>query len=197
MSDGCVYLLRELASVRCAADASVESTIYKLYQKHAMALADLGFVDHFKHSASMKEQLFKSLTAIASTEGLGKKKFRGFVELYLDPAFRNTKNNNQNCAVAAQDFLASLSKVFGENITRAIVENHDSSYVAEYDGIKQNAAGFGGQDFVYPGGERPNSQVMPPHHFTAFPQGPSPERFPPGWKPPSFQSAAAASAPPK
>lgn len=133
MSDGCVYLLRELAMVRCTDDATVESNIFKLYSKHAMALADLGFIDHFKHSASMKEQLFKSLTAIGSTEGLGKKRFRGFVELYLDPAFRNTKNTNQNCAVAAQDFLASLGKVFGENISRAIVENHDSNYLAEYD----------------------------------------------------------------
>ena len=80
--------------VRCADDASVESNAFKLFEKHSMSLADLGFIDHFKHSASLKEQLFKSLSTIGSTEGLGKKKFRGFVELYLDPAFRNTKNTN-------------------------------------------------------------------------------------------------------
>lgn len=144
MSDGCVYLIKELTTVRCADDASVESNTFKLFQKHSMALADLGFVDHFKHSASMKEQLFKSLRVMCSTDGLGKKKFRGFVELYLDPAFRNTKHSNQNCAVAAQDFIASLSKVFGDNIARAIVENHDASLVGEYDQIKQQAAGYGG-----------------------------------------------------
>ena len=64
-------------------------------------MADLGFVDHFKHAASLKEQLFKSLTEVCSNAGLGKKKFRGLVELYIDPAFRNTNHSHQNCAVAA------------------------------------------------------------------------------------------------
>ena len=94
LSDGCVYLLKELTTVRCPEDPEVEKRIYKLFEKHSMTLADLGFVDHFKHASSLKEQLFKSLTVISSAEGLGKKKFRGLVELYIDPAFRNTKHQN-------------------------------------------------------------------------------------------------------
>lgn len=128
--------------------------MYKLFTKHSTSVADLGYVDHFKHSSSLKEQLFKSLTAICSNDGLGKKKFRGLVELYLDPAFRNTNHTSQNCAVAAQDFINSLSKVFGENISRAIIESHDSKYLAEYDQIKQQLSGMSGpgmQDFIYPG----------------------------------------------
>ena len=111
MSDGCVYLLKELTMVRCPDDPEIEKGVYKLFTKHSQSVADLGFVDHFKHAASLKEQLFKSLTAICSAEGLGKKKFRGFVELYLDPAFRNMNHSSQNCSVAAQDFVNGLSKV--------------------------------------------------------------------------------------
>jgi hypothetical protein len=85
-------LLKELTTVRCKDDPEVEKGVYKLFEKHSMAVADLGFVDHFKHASSLKEQLFKSLTVISSAEGLGKKKFRGLVELYIDPAFRNTKH---------------------------------------------------------------------------------------------------------
>ena len=98
---------------------------------------------------------------MCSNDGLGKKKFRGFVELFLDPVFRNTNHQNQNCAVAAQDFLANLGKVFGENIARAIVENHDAGKVEEYDRIKQQLSGQGSQDFQYPGaspfGSRPGA----------------------------------------
>ena len=106
-----------------------------------MALSDLGFVDHFKHASSMKEHLFKALTVIASNEGLGKKHFRSCVELFIDPAFRNTKHVSQNCAVAAQDFINSLGKVYGEGIAKAIIENHDSRLLAEYEEIKQSLSG--------------------------------------------------------
>ena len=84
----------EITLVRCPDNAEIEKGVYKLFEKHASSLADLGFVDHFKHASSLKEQLFKALAAISSTQGLGKKKFRGFVELFLDPAFRNTKHQN-------------------------------------------------------------------------------------------------------
>ena len=94
LTDGCVYLIKELTTVRCPDDPEIEKGIYKLFQKHVEPLADLGFIDHFKHAASLKEQLFKSVTVMCSTEGLGKKKFRGFVELFLDPAFRNTNHDS-------------------------------------------------------------------------------------------------------
>ena len=92
LSDGCVYLIKELTLVRCPDDPEVEKKVLKLFEKHSSSLADLGFIDHFKHASSLKEQLFRSLTAICSNEGLGKKKFRGFVELFIDCAFRNTKH---------------------------------------------------------------------------------------------------------
>jgi len=51
-------------------------------------MSDLGRIDHFKHSAVLKENLFKSLTFIL--EKLGKRKFRSQVEIFLDVAFRNS-----------------------------------------------------------------------------------------------------------
>jgi len=53
-------------------------------------LSNLCFVDHFKHATTLKENLFKSLSAIL--KNLGKKKMRGFVEFFLDPTFRNAKS---------------------------------------------------------------------------------------------------------
>ena len=47
----------------------------------------------------------------------------------------------------------NLSKVFGEGITRAIVESHNPGYIDEYDMLKQQLGGMQGpgmQDFVYP-----------------------------------------------
>lgn len=88
-------------------------------------MAELGYIDSFKHSAGMKENLFKSLTMML--ENIGKKKFRSFVEITLDPAFRNLKNEHQNCKVSAEDYLISLKKAYGDNIFKAIIEGHDPS----------------------------------------------------------------------
>ena len=94
LSDGCIYLLRELSKARNQNEPKVVAKVLDLFAKHAMSLADLGFVDHFKHSASLKENLFKSMRDIVSPDGIGKKKFRSFVELFLDPAFRNTNHTS-------------------------------------------------------------------------------------------------------
>jgi hypothetical protein len=52
-------------------------------------MADLGYVDHFRHSHTLKENLFKSLKVmITSKDGLGKKVYRPVIETFFDPAFR-------------------------------------------------------------------------------------------------------------
>lgn len=81
MSDGVVFLLREVSSI---------DSMQQLVVNNLEKLADLAYVDHFKHAHSLKESIFKSLVAILAS--LGKKKFRGYVELFLDPCFRNAKN---------------------------------------------------------------------------------------------------------
>ena len=93
---------------------------------------------------------------ISSQEGLGKKAFRGYVELFLDPTFRNTKDSNQLSSCAAQDFLLMLNKTFGAGIFRAIIENQYSKYLQEFDMIKN----------VQPNTDKLNLFTYPPHKNT-------------------------------
>jgi hypothetical protein len=81
-SDGCIYLMRELSTT------SKRDLLCNYYEQ----MSELGFVDQFKHSAAMKENLFKSLMVIVDNHG--KKKFRNFVECFLDGAFRNIKSKS-------------------------------------------------------------------------------------------------------
>ena len=88
--------------------------------KHVESLSNLGYIDHFKHSHVLKENLFKSIAKVV--EGLGKKPFRNSVELFLDPAFRNAKDEqHRNMAVAAQDLLLAFEKLYGQGIFKAIL----------------------------------------------------------------------------
>lgn len=92
MSDGCVFLIKELSMIRNESDASVVSKVQELILKNMEKISDIGYIDHFKHASSLKEHLFKSLRTMVSPDGLGKKKFRPYVELMLDPVFRNTRH---------------------------------------------------------------------------------------------------------
>jgi len=121
LSDGSVFMLRELSGM----EQHQEFVVGQLDN-----LSNVAYVDHFKHSHVLKENIFKSLRKIV--ENLGKKKFRGFLEFFLDPAFRNAKGEHQNLAYAAQDFLLNLEKVYGQGIFKAIVEGHDDRYVKEF-----------------------------------------------------------------
>lgn len=83
-------------------------------------------------------------------ENLGKKKFRAFVEIFLDPAFRTAKVlEHQGMALAAQDFILFLEKTYGSGIFKAIVEAHDDRLVADLQKYKDAAARLPTQDFQY------------------------------------------------
>ena len=93
-------------------------------------ISNLAYIDHFKHAHTLKETIFKSMVVIL--KGLGKKKFRGYVELYLDPVFRAAKNqDHMNMAVAAQDFILEMEKIYGQGIFKAILEGHDDRYLGD------------------------------------------------------------------
>jgi hypothetical protein len=95
LSDGSIFLLREISSLE---------EMQPFVIKNLENLSNLGYIDHFKHSHTLKENLFKSLIKIVLN--LGKKPFRGYVELFLDPAFRAAKSqDHMNMAAAAQDFI--------------------------------------------------------------------------------------------
>lgn len=81
LSDGSVFLLREISQFE---------SLHPFIVKNLENLSNIGYIEHFKHSGTLKENLFKSLTKILKS--LGKKQFRGYVELFLDPLFRCAKN---------------------------------------------------------------------------------------------------------
>jgi len=60
--------------------------------------------------------------------------------LFLDPTFRNIKEDETNCGVAAQDFLLHLNKTYGESVFKAIVESHDDHYLNKLQQIKNLAS---------------------------------------------------------
>jgi len=121
MSDGSIFMIRE---------ASALEDMHDFAAANLEGLSDLGYVDSFKHYHFMKQNLFHSLIKIL--ENLGKKKFRASVELFLDPAFRTAKDlEHQGMALAAQDFILSLEKTYGQGIFKAILESHYERYVAD------------------------------------------------------------------
>jgi hypothetical protein len=99
-SDGIIYLIREMSLTGEKAS--------ELVLDNLQSMADLGYVDHFRHSHTLKENLFKSLKEmITNKEGLGKKKYRPVIEVFFEPAFRvadqgeSQATNSLNCALSA------------------------------------------------------------------------------------------------
>ena len=138
LSDGAIFLAREVSSME---------DMHQYVVKKLESLSNLGYIDHFKHSNTMKENLFKSLVVIL--QNIGKKKFRGFVEIFLDPAFRNAKNQeHQNMSYAAQDFILAMEKTYGQGIFKAILEGHDERFVQDLQKYKEVGQDLN-QDFNY------------------------------------------------
>lgn len=67
---------------------------------------------------------------------MGKKPFRQYIELYLDPAFRIAKDYKYNCQYPAQQFIMELNKIYGEGIVKAIVESYDQRYLTDLENLK-------------------------------------------------------------
>lgn len=70
-TDGCVYLMRELA-------AKYPDEITPMLE----ALATVSGLRHFNHHLHLLETIWKQLPTIA--EGVGKKKFKRYIELFID-----------------------------------------------------------------------------------------------------------------
>ena len=107
-TDGCVFLVREIAKVPLAptnatTDASSILTtvtqaskdkLHKLIIDKFEPIIDVALIDHFKHSAGLKENLFKTLAELIQPNSMGKKKVRGYLDMMVEPSFRNCKNAN-------------------------------------------------------------------------------------------------------
>jgi hypothetical protein len=55
LSDGSIFLLREISSLE---------EMQPFVVKHLESMSNLGYIDHFKHAHTLKENLFKSLNKI-------------------------------------------------------------------------------------------------------------------------------------
>mmetsp|Transcript_38760 Transcript_38760/g.37107 ORF Transcript_38760/g.37107 Transcript_38760/m.37107 type:complete len:105 (-) Transcript_38760:19-333(-) len=82
-TDGSIFLMRELSKL--GSEEKVAALIMKMMPKLSM----IGNIDFFTYSSLLKENLFKTIMEVA--RNVGKKKFRGQVELFLDCAFMNAK----------------------------------------------------------------------------------------------------------
>ena len=151
MSDGAVFIIREVSKFE-----GMHDTVTKNLEN----LINLCYIDHFKQTHSLKENLFKSLTQIL--KALGKKKFRGYIELFLDPVFRNAKDQKDlNMATAAQDFILEIEKTYGPGIFKAILESNDERFIDDLERYREVSKRMGGQDFIYPQGHFPPGALYP------------------------------------
>ena len=90
-SDGCIHLLRELSTMKKDNTGAKEQAM-ELVVSLLEPLSDLCLVDHFKNQSNMRENIFWTLACMIQTEALGKKKFRPWVPLFIEPAFRCARN---------------------------------------------------------------------------------------------------------
>ena len=61
-------------------------------------------------------------------------------------------------AISAQELLINLEKIYGPSIFKAILENHDSRYVDDFDRFKREQVKP--RDFIYnPTGQIPQSNL--------------------------------------
>ena len=102
-SDGTVFLLRELAAVTPAAVA-----------ERLPALAQLAGMQHFEHAPKLRETVWSCLPVIARR--VGKKVFKGQVDLFLDPLFKDLRCEAQLCRCAAGKCVAALRDWFGMSV---------------------------------------------------------------------------------
>ena len=57
LSDGCIYLIRELSNVKDSGKEAAQA----IASKYLEMMIDIGYIDQFKHAVQLKENLFKSL----------------------------------------------------------------------------------------------------------------------------------------
>ena len=97
-SDGCVYLLRELAPLH-------PDTVKALLPQ----LAEIADLRDFKHHFHLLETIWKQLPTVA--KGVGKRAFKSYIELFFPAIHYSLVSTNQLARAAAQDCVVALGKV--------------------------------------------------------------------------------------
>uniref|UniRef100_A0A061QRH4 Arm repeat-containing protein n=1 Tax=Tetraselmis sp. GSL018 TaxID=582737 RepID=A0A061QRH4_9CHLO len=102
-SDGALYMLRELAQVAP-----------KEVPRFLPDVAEIAGLKHFAHAVNLHETIWKCLPKIAT--GMGKKAFKPYVEMLLDPMFHSLSCGHQLAEVAAGECIGAIRDLLGPNI---------------------------------------------------------------------------------
>ncbi|CAH0474012.1 unnamed protein product [Peronospora belbahrii] len=102
-ADGAIYMVRELCNV--APDVAV---------KFLPQVADIAILRHFPQTAVLQGTIWKQLPSMC--EALGKKVFKRYLELFLDPLVFTLQGTNHLAKFAARDCVVQISKQIGPSI---------------------------------------------------------------------------------
>ena len=112
-SDGAVYFVRELSAL------DVEACLEFL-----PALTELLGLHHFAHANKLHETVWKVLPVIA--RHLGKRRFKEYINDWLDPLFRSLQCGHQLEEAAALQAMLSFSQFLGDGIFRGRLNERQS-----------------------------------------------------------------------
>ncbi|GFS25769.1 Arm repeat-containing protein [Elysia marginata] len=123
-ADGCVHLLAELSHI-----PSVSGPVGKLIP----AMANACSTKDYTHYPNFLETVCKQLPNLA--KGLGKRPFKMYLELFLDYIFDALGSEIALTSAAASQCLIELCHYLGPGIVRGRVEQYNSMYLNQFDGI--------------------------------------------------------------
>ncbi|XP_076463710.1 uncharacterized protein LOC143295909 [Babylonia areolata] len=118
LADGCVTLMAELSHI-----PSLASPLMKLLPLLSKACT----VRHYTHHINFLETVCKQLPNLA--KGLGKRQFKMYLEIFLEPIFYSLDSDNALTSTAASQCLTEQSHFLGEGILRGRVEQFDPRYL--------------------------------------------------------------------
>jgi hypothetical protein len=110
VSDGAVYLLREL----CASEPAFAQSLFP-------RLGDLAALRHFEHSPKLRETIWNCVPGAAAR--LGKGPFKRCLEPLLEPLFSDVSCGHALCECAAGKCIAALQAWLGPNILSGRLED--------------------------------------------------------------------------
>ncbi|KAL3162831.1 hypothetical protein ABBQ32_009285 [Trebouxia sp. C0010 RCD-2024] len=102
-SDGAVYLLRHLTEV-----------VPQQTLEFLPVLARIACLNHFPQARNLQETIWKQLRGIM--HALGKRTFKQYLELFIDPVFDSLTSGQQTTAAAAGEFIGQVRDLLGPNI---------------------------------------------------------------------------------
>uniref|UniRef100_UPI00358EA03A uncharacterized protein isoform X1 n=1 Tax=Myxine glutinosa TaxID=7769 RepID=UPI00358EA03A len=123
LSDGCVYLMSELASI----STTTATEIGKLLP----ILASAATKHHYTQHVNFIENVCRQLPVLA--QHVGKRAFKVHLENFLDSIFYGLDCENQLTACAATECLQRLAQIIGPAILRGRVEMYNSRYLKKLD----------------------------------------------------------------